>query len=97
MDALQQHNTLEALHQLVQAKLLPKVVAEGLEGAYIFLRRIENRLQILDDQQTHHLPEKSEELKQLARRMGFSETEPFLDELKQRSEVVHQHFEQLAL
>lgn len=95
--ALRQHNTLEALHQLVQSKLLPKVVAEGLEGAYIFLRRIENRLQILDDQQTHHLPEKSEELKQLARRMGFSETEPFLDELKQRSEVVHQHFEQLAL
>ena len=41
------------LPQLAGGKLLPARVAQELEAAYLFLRRLENRLQMLADAQTH--------------------------------------------
>jgi glutamate-ammonia-ligase adenylyltransferase len=54
---LQTPSLLTALPQLAGGKLLPGRVAQELEAAYLFLRRLENRLQMLADQQTHTLPE----------------------------------------
>ena len=54
---LQTASLLAALPQLAGGKLLPARVAQELEAAYLFLRRLENRLQMLADQQTHTLPE----------------------------------------
>ena len=43
-----------------------------LDDAYRFLRKTEHRLQLLFDLQTHRLPEGDDELRKLARRMGYA-------------------------
>jgi glutamate-ammonia-ligase adenylyltransferase len=64
-------NTLRALHRLVGQGVLADPDYEILARAYIFLRQLEHRLQILHDRQTHTLPESPRELATLARRMGY--------------------------
>lgn len=68
-------NTLRALHRLAGLTLLADADYEALVRAYIFLRRLEHRLQILHDRQTHTLPEAPRELATLARRMGYQPPE----------------------
>jgi glutamate-ammonia-ligase adenylyltransferase len=46
-----------------------------LESGYRFLRKVEHRLQLLFDQQTHSLPSGEEELRKLALRTGYRDTE----------------------
>jgi glutamate-ammonia-ligase adenylyltransferase len=48
--------TLDALPRLAAAGLMPAETAQALAQAYVFLRRVEHRIQYLDDQQTHVLP-----------------------------------------
>ncbi len=68
-------NTLEAIPQLEQVGCLTHLERSILEDNYSFLRKIEHRLQIMLDLQTHLLPEDREELRKLARRMGYATTE----------------------
>ncbi len=68
-------NTLRALHRLAGQGLVADTDYEILVRAYTFLRRLEHRLQILHDRQTHTLPEDPGELASLARRMGFQPPE----------------------
>lgn len=48
--------TLDALAALTQAGHVPPQVAEELSAAYVELRGLEHRVQMLDDEQTHKLP-----------------------------------------
>ncbi len=64
-------NTLRALHRLVGQHLLADADYEALVRAYTFLRKLEHRLQILHDRQTHTLPDSPRELAALAKRMGY--------------------------
>ncbi len=64
-------NTLRALHRLAGQGILADQEYETLVRAYTFLRRLEHRLQIIHDRQTHTLPEEPRELLGLARRMGY--------------------------
>lgn len=68
-------NTLRALHRLMGQGLLADADYEALVRAYMFLRRLEHRLQILHDRQTHTLPDSARELATLARRMGYNPPE----------------------
>ncbi len=72
---LRQRNTLDALHALEQAGCLTDQEAGILEDGYRFLRKIEHRLQLLFDWQTHQLPESVDELQKLALRMGYTDAE----------------------
>jgi [glutamine synthetase] adenylyltransferase / [glutamine synthetase]-adenylyl-L-tyrosine phosphorylase len=65
-------NTLAALAQLDRAGCLTDQERSILEENYAFLRKIEHRLQIMLDLQTHLLPEKHEDLAKLALRMGYT-------------------------
>ena len=49
--------TLEVLDLIRQRGILPANEVEDLQSAYVFLRRLEHRLQVWDDQQTHYLPD----------------------------------------
>ena len=49
--------TLGALSLIQRCGSLPAQEVEDLESAYLFLRRLEHRIQVWDDQQTHYLPE----------------------------------------
>jgi len=54
--ALRNPNTLDALQQLAREKLLDTTIAAQLEQAYCLLRRTENAVQMLDNQQQYQLP-----------------------------------------
>ncbi|KQR61014.1 bifunctional [glutamine synthetase] adenylyltransferase/[glutamine synthetase]-adenylyl-L-tyrosine phosphorylase [Brevundimonas sp. Leaf168] len=58
--ALRKQRTLEALKALAEARHVPLAVCEELSAAYVALRGLEHRVQMLDDEQTHRLPEDAE-------------------------------------
>jgi glutamate-ammonia-ligase adenylyltransferase len=78
-------NTVASLAALREAGLLPADVAEGLTADYLFLRRVEHFLQIMEDRQIHVLPQEPHELAALARRVlgRKSSAEHFLDALNE--------------
>ncbi|HTW37296.1 MAG TPA: bifunctional [glutamate--ammonia ligase]-adenylyl-L-tyrosine phosphorylase/[glutamate--ammonia-ligase] adenylyltransferase [Steroidobacteraceae bacterium] len=67
---LQTPSLLSALPLLDRNKLLPAGAAAELESAYGFLRRLENRLQMRSDEQTHRLPRQAQGRERLAAAMG---------------------------
>ena len=68
---LRENNALKALHILSQKGLISYQEHAVLSNAYIFLRTVEHRIQILDDLQTQTLPGDEHELRALARRTGY--------------------------
>lgn len=56
-NALQQHSLLNILPELRRLSLISAEQERALRAAYIFLRRVENLLQAIDDQQTQVLPD----------------------------------------
>ena len=68
-------NTLRALHRLAGQGVLGDQDYEALVRAYTFLRRLEHRLQIIHDRQTHTLPDDPHEIQSLGRRMGYQPPE----------------------
>jgi len=87
--------TLSALPRLAKAALMPQASADALAQAYVFLRRVEHRIQYLDDQQTHILPTSDEDLNWIARTMGYANSCPFLSQLDEHREMVAQEFDRL--
>ncbi len=66
-------NTLEAMTRLEQCGCLTDQERSLLGENYNFLRKIEHRLQILFDLQTHTMPADDAELRKLALRMGYED------------------------
>ncbi len=64
-------STLKALDKLCAGGLMTPASARRLADAYVFLRRIEHRIQYLDDQQTHLLPTQDRDLVWIARSLGL--------------------------
>jgi [glutamine synthetase] adenylyltransferase / [glutamine synthetase]-adenylyl-L-tyrosine phosphorylase len=92
--------TLQALQRVAAAGLMPQATADALARAYEFLRRVEHRIQYLDDQQTHVLPmccspEDDGDLNWIARTMGYADCCLFLHELDSHRELVAQEFDRL--
>jgi glutamate-ammonia-ligase adenylyltransferase len=91
--ALQIKPTLEVLKLLVDRGQLELDAVVELSGAYRFLRRLEHRLQYLDDAQTHALPDNPDDQERVARAMGFANHEALLMELDDHRHNVARHFE----
>ena len=87
--------TLDALCRVSRAGLMSVPAAEQLMQAYEFLRRVEHRIQYLDDQQTHVLPTRDDDLAWIAQTMGFSDSCAFLCQLDTHRERVAQEFDTL--
>ncbi|MES3011832.1 MAG: bifunctional [glutamate--ammonia ligase]-adenylyl-L-tyrosine phosphorylase/[glutamate--ammonia-ligase] adenylyltransferase [Pseudomonadota bacterium] len=87
--------TLDALQRVARAGLMPQTTADALAQAYTFLRRVEHRIQYLDDQQTHVLPTQDDDLHWIAHNMGYTSCCPFLGELDAHRELVAQEFDKL--
>ncbi|MBB5202999.1 glutamate-ammonia-ligase adenylyltransferase [Inhella inkyongensis] len=64
-------STLKALERLAAAGLMKPEAAQALAGDYTLLRQIEHRIQYLDDQQTHCLPESDADLRWIAETLGL--------------------------
>lgn len=93
--ALQAKPTLTVLKLLAERGTVSSETARGLAAAYDFLRRVEHRLQYLDDAQTHTLPTSAEDMHCVARAMGYAEAAAFLAALDAHRRTVTAHFEQV--
>ena len=89
--------TLEVLELIKQQGILPAQEIDALKAAYVFLRRLEHRIQVWEDQQTHYLPADELARTRLASSMvGPDQTQEraaFLNELDQHQTTVAQYFE----
>jgi glutamate-ammonia-ligase adenylyltransferase len=91
--ALRIRPTLQVLDRLAQKGILDAAAVRELSAAYDFLRRVEHRLQYLDDRQTHDLPDSARDRELIARGMGFATVDGFLAELDDHRAAVSRHFE----
>ncbi|WP_204734191.1 bifunctional [glutamate--ammonia ligase]-adenylyl-L-tyrosine phosphorylase/[glutamate--ammonia-ligase] adenylyltransferase [Hydrogenophaga laconesensis] len=87
--------TLDALQRLCKAGLMPQATATALAQAYEFLRRVEHRIQYLDDQQTHVMPTRDDDLAWLAATLDYPDVCAFLHALDAHRELVAQEFDTL--
>ena len=92
---LQEPSMLKALRALRELDLLPPDEVLALDNAYRFLRRVEHRLQIEAEQQTHTVPDEPEPLTRLARSLRFSSATDFTAALQNRMGSVRPIFERI--
>jgi [glutamine synthetase] adenylyltransferase / [glutamine synthetase]-adenylyl-L-tyrosine phosphorylase len=89
---LQTPSLLRTLEVLGASRLLPGAAVEELRAAYVYLRRLENRLQMLGDAQVHRLPEDELSRERIAVAMGAPGWDALLIELNGHRERVSHHF-----
>jgi len=85
--------TLSVLQRLQKKQQLPQQAVAELTQAYHFLRKLEHRLQYLDDQQTQTLPVNPADQNLIATAMGFSDYAGFMQQLDIHRKNVTRHFE----
>ena len=78
---LRRAGTIEALAALAAAGLIGDDARAALTAAYDFLRKLEHRLQMIDDAQTHSVPQDPAALHRVAVLMGFADAAPFAEAL----------------
>jgi glutamate-ammonia-ligase adenylyltransferase len=91
-------STLKALDKLAAGGLMSAEQAHKLADAYVFLRRLEHRIQFLDDQQTHLLPTDDLDLRWIALSLDLpckADTCELLDKLGEVREFVAMEFDAL--
>jgi glutamate-ammonia-ligase adenylyltransferase len=93
--ALRVRSTCAALAALVAGGHVTRETAGQLAESYAFLRSVEHRLQMIDDQQTHTIPEQPAALEALAVFLGFESGQLFGAELTRHLKRVEEHYARL--
>ncbi|HEX4176949.1 MAG TPA: bifunctional [glutamine synthetase] adenylyltransferase/[glutamine synthetase]-adenylyl-L-tyrosine phosphorylase, partial [Rhizomicrobium sp.] len=87
--------TQSALEALVAEGRVEASVGDDLKRDYRYLRRLEHRLQMVEDQQTHSLPQSETGIAHIACFMGYDRTEDFREEFTRVLENVQGHYARL--
>lgn len=87
--------TLEMLARLAEEKWISEEARDELHEAYLYLRRVEHRLQMMADEQTHVLPEEDEALDRFARFLGNKDRSEFARTLTKYLQRVQSHYAHL--
>jgi len=87
--------TCEALRRLAAAGRIDEETASSLIECYRFLRRVEHRLQMIEDAQTHTLPSDAAGIASLATFLGCADTAGFTAELCGVLGRVEHHYAEL--
>jgi glutamate-ammonia-ligase adenylyltransferase len=93
--SLRRSRTVDALAALAQRSIIAEETRADLSETYEFLRTLEHRLQMIEDEQTHTLPKTQEGLSNVARFMGFAVTQIFSDTLRDHLLRVQSHYAKL--
>ncbi len=93
--SLRRSRTVEALEALRTRNIIAEETRADLAETYEFLRTLEHRLQMTEDEQTHSLPKTAEGLSNIARFMGFAVTQTFSDTLRDHLLRVQGHYAKL--
>ncbi len=92
---LRSRRLLKTLRYIREQELLPPRVADELIAAYLFLRRVENAVQMLNDEQCHSVPEDETAKARVALGAGYDDVAAFERDLARVREQVHDQFEQV--
>ena len=92
---LRVRGTCEALEQLAHKHLIEESTCAELKESYAFLREIEHRLQMVDDEQTHSLPATPAGVEQIARFAGYADTAEFEIAVRSHLARVQRHYAHL--
>jgi glutamate-ammonia-ligase adenylyltransferase len=92
---LRTRQTLETLKRLAQHDWISDKAVGQLTEAYCFLRKVEHRIQMIADEQTHHLPKDEEGLSRVAHFSGFAGVQEFGDALVATFSTVQEHYDAL--
>jgi [glutamine synthetase] adenylyltransferase / [glutamine synthetase]-adenylyl-L-tyrosine phosphorylase len=87
--------TVASLTALAAGGWIDTATRDELIEAYDFLRRVEHRLQMIGDEQTHTLPSDLEALNGFARFLGFAGRDDFAEKLMARLRTVEWHYVRL--
>jgi glutamate-ammonia-ligase adenylyltransferase len=87
--------TLEALNVLASSHWITFAARDELTAAYEFLRRVEHRLQMMADEQTHALPDDNEAVERFAGFLGYESRAAFARDLLGHLNVVQGHYAKL--
>jgi glutamate-ammonia-ligase adenylyltransferase len=82
------NRTVDALSTLAESGCIDERTADELTEAYEFLRQLEHRLQMVDDQQTQTLPSDPDEMARIAGFMGY-------DDVADLEQEVRRHLDQV--
>lgn len=93
---LQRTGLRDALARLVTARGLERRAAAGLDESYCFLRRLENVLQAIRDQQTHELPRGAADRARAALAMGYDDWAGLAAAIARHREFVSGQFAKVA-
>ena len=100
---IRDRQTLKSLVKLVRVGKLKIGVLKQLKASYIFLRDLENKIQMVHELQTHLLPTKTEEIAKCAMRMRYPKRETttqtvevFLRDYREHTENVHYHYRKIV-
>jgi [glutamine synthetase] adenylyltransferase / [glutamine synthetase]-adenylyl-L-tyrosine phosphorylase len=85
-------STVRAMIRLVETGHLKAGARQQLDDSYRLLRRIEHRIQMVNDRQTHNLPEAPEQMNRISRFMGYTETTEFALEVLRHAEIVRSNY-----
>lgn len=92
---LRPSKTLAALVALQKRGLISQTAEREMREAYLFLRHLEHRLQMIEDEQTHTLPKSLEGLAHIACFAGFADVVAFSAVLTHHLETVSGHYSRL--
>ena len=92
---LRVRRTLQALDQLASSNWITFEARDQLTAAYEFLRRVEHRLQMVADEQTHALPDDPQAVEQFARFFGYESRAAFAKDLLTHLTIVRGHYARL--
>lgn len=92
---LRAQSTLDALDALVTAGKVTSNVRDDLKAAYIYLRTLEHRLQMVNDEQTHTIPQDAEAMLRISHFMGCKTSNKLKETLQKQTLIVSNHYDNL--
>jgi glutamate-ammonia-ligase adenylyltransferase len=88
ISSLKNGNTLEVLDVLLNNKLLTQNEYKNFKDAYIFYRKIEHFLQLMNDTQTHRLPEDFDTQMRLSKYLALKNYDDFKEKIEYKRKIV---------
>ncbi|MEI9803822.1 MAG: hypothetical protein WDN48_04290 [Pseudolabrys sp.] len=92
---MRDRDTLTTLDRLAHDRWIDAAVRDDMKAAYCFLRTVEHRLQMVNDEQTQVLPAERDDLERFARFLGFASRDAFAKVLLGHLDNVQRHYARL--
>ena len=89
---LRDRDTLTTLDRLTEDRWIDPAARDDMKAAYVFLRTVEHRLQMVNDEQTQTLPAERAGLERFARFLGFASRDAFAKVLLDHLDKVQRHY-----